>query len=80
MNAHASDVISLDIPSGMECDTGHILGTCIRAAHTITFVGLKVGFLGEDAKQFIGNVEIAAIGCPEYLIEKYGTPASEYDG
>ena len=80
MNAHPSDVISLDIPLEMEYDTGHILGACIRVAHTFTFVGMKVGFLIEDAKQFIGNVEIAAIGCPEYLVEKYGIPASEYDG
>ena len=71
-NAHFSPCISLDIPSGMDCDTGMPHGCCIDALMTISFVGMKLGFGVESAQRFLGNVMITGIGCPNTLLTKYG--------
>lgn len=48
INAHPADRFALDIPSGLHADTGAILGAAVRAAATITFIGLKQGlFTGQ---------------------------------
>jgi len=75
-NASKTTCISLDIPSGMDCDTGLPLGCCIEATVTISFVGLKKGFLEECARRYLGKIEIADIGCPQVLLDKYRTIAT----
>lgn len=72
-NAHLSPCISLDIPSGMDCNSGLPLGCCIEAAMTISFVGMKLGFLEESAQHALGEVVIADIGCPQALLQKYSS-------
>ena len=57
--------ISIDIPSGLDCDSGEVLGCCIKASKTISFVGKKLGFQQQVAKQHIGEIFIADIGCPQ---------------
>jgi NAD(P)H-hydrate epimerase len=69
-----SPVLSVDVPSGLDCDTGKPLGTCVRATRTITFVAEKLGFANPDARAYIGEVVVGDIGCPRDLIE---TVASE---
>jgi len=71
-NEHTAPCVSLDIPSGMDCDTGEPLGCCISAWMTISFVGMKLGFLGDSAKKYLGKVVIAEIGCPKLLLQDYG--------
>src|SRR5262249_53061070 len=44
INASPARVLAVDIPSGLDCDTGLALGPVVRADHTATFVGLKKGF------------------------------------
>lgn len=65
-----ADVVAVDVPSGLDCDTGEPLGPCIRAAHTVTFVAEKVGFLNPRAQPYLGEVTVADIGCPRELIEE----------
>lgn len=72
-NEHPAPCISLDIPSGMDCDTGNSLGCCIEAAMTISFVGMKQGFQNESAEKVLGKVVITDIGCPQSLLQKYGS-------
>ena len=79
INAFDRTCISLDIPSGLDCDDGTPHGCCVKANETITFVGLKMGFMRDHSRKFTGNVSVVDIGCPELLLEKYGVPASEYD-
>jgi NAD(P)H-hydrate epimerase len=62
-------VLAIDLPRGMDCDTGLPLGACINATRTITFVAEKVGFANSQAKQFLGEVTVGSIGCPRELIE-----------
>lgn len=62
-------VLSIDIPSGLDCDTGRPLGsTVIRAAHTVTFVAEKIGFGNPAAPEYLGEITVCDIGCPPECI------------
>jgi NAD(P)H-hydrate epimerase len=63
-------VLAVDLPSGLDCDTGQPLGSCIRATRTVTFVAEKIGFAHPQAAQYTGTVTVADIGCPRELIER----------
>jgi NAD(P)H-hydrate epimerase len=63
-------ILSIDIPSGLDCDTGQPLGPCIRANRTVTFVAQKVGFEKPGAKELTGTVTVADIGCPREAIDE----------
>ena len=60
---------AVDIPSGMDCDTGAAPGGCIRADITGTFVARKIGFDAAAAEQFTGVVHVLDIGAPRALLE-----------
>lgn len=64
MNAHPADVLALDIPSGLHADTGAILGAAIRAAATITFIGLKQGLFTGQGPACRGDIRFADLGVP----------------
>jgi hydroxyethylthiazole kinase-like uncharacterized protein yjeF len=55
-------VLAVDIPSGLDCDTGKSLGAAVRAAYTVTFVAVKAGFTNTDALKYTGRIFIASIG------------------
>jgi NAD(P)H-hydrate repair Nnr-like enzyme with NAD(P)H-hydrate epimerase domain len=61
-NAQDCPVLALDIPSGLESDTGRVLGCAVRATHTITFIGLKPGLLTLDGPDHCGDVAVADLG------------------
>src|SRR5438132_12707651 len=71
INTSQAHVLAVDIPSGLDCDTGRPLGPTVRAEHTVTFVGMKEGFLTLDARPFVGEVHFADIGAPRRLIDEY---------
>jgi len=62
INACNSPVLAVDIPSGLDCDSGEPLGGAIRAAWTVTFVAVKKGFLSAIAAQYTGEIFVASIG------------------
>jgi NAD(P)H-hydrate epimerase len=62
INAAGVRVLAVDIPSGLDCDTGRPLGAAIRAAATVTFVALKKGFTQPEAGPYVGKVVVASIG------------------
>ncbi len=62
-------VVAIDVPSGLDCDTGHASPATIRADRTITFVAVKKGFTRPEAKAYVGEVDVASIGAPRELIE-----------
>jgi NAD(P)H-hydrate epimerase len=64
INASAARVLAVDIPSGLDCDTGRPLGATVRAQHTVTFVAPKKGFANPEAREWIGQVHVADIGAP----------------
>lgn len=49
-------VLSLDVPSGLGSDNGHIYGAAIRATVTVTFIGLKPGLLTNEGPEYCGEI------------------------
>ena len=62
MNASGCPILAVDIPSGLDCDSGEPLGAAIRATWTVTFVAVKKGFTSTTALQYTGEIFIASIG------------------
>jgi NAD(P)H-hydrate epimerase len=62
INALSRPTLAVDIPSGLDCDTGKPLGAAIRAAWTVTFVAVKKGFLRPEAPAYTGEIFVASIG------------------
>ncbi len=62
INSRNCPVLSVDIPSGLDCDTGEPLGAAVKASWTVTFVAVKKGFTSENAAQYTGEIFIASIG------------------
>lgn len=62
INSLGKPVLAVDIPSGLDCDTGTPLGTAIRADQTVSFVAMKAGFQNPDSAQYTGQVTVASIG------------------
>ncbi len=54
MNRAAAPKLAVDIPSGLHADSGRILGSCVQADATITFIGVKLGLLTADGPQCAG--------------------------
>jgi NAD(P)H-hydrate epimerase len=70
MNAAAIPILAVDLPSGLDCDTGQPAEHTIRAAHTCTFVAQKPGFFVPVAEQYLGVVHVVDIGAPRQLTEE----------
>lgn len=64
MAAHEGPVVALDVPSGVEADTGRAAGDCVRADLTVTFHGDLVGLRVTPGAQMAGRVVVADIGVP----------------
>ncbi|MEB3285035.1 MAG: NAD(P)H-hydrate dehydratase [Candidatus Sericytochromatia bacterium] len=63
-------IVSIDVPSGMNADSGENMGACVRAHHTITLGLLKNGLLTDPALLRIGHLWLADIGFPPALSEQ----------
>mmetsp|Transcript_6067 Transcript_6067/g.9819 ORF Transcript_6067/g.9819 Transcript_6067/m.9819 type:complete len:237 (-) Transcript_6067:8-718(-) len=64
LNASKAPIIAVDIPSGLDCDTGLPLGASVKACKTVTFVARKIGFDQPGAEDYTGKVVVVSIGCP----------------
>ena len=69
MNASDVPILAVDLPSGLDCDTGQPAVHTILAAHTCTFVAAKPGFSTPAAKPFVGTLHVLDIGAPRKLID-----------
>jgi NAD(P)H-hydrate epimerase len=68
INASPAQILAVDIPSGLDCDTGRPPGATVRAHHTVTFVASKKGFAEPAAQEWLGRVHVADIGAPRCLV------------
>lgn len=73
INASNRPVFSVDIPSGLDSDTGQPCGTCIRATACATFAFAKLGHVVYPGVKFVGNLSIVEIGIPPYIAADIGT-------
>ena len=72
INASPAPVLSIDVPSGLDAQSGQAPGACVRADVTMALVGIKSGFLELDAQPWIGEIVIGDIGVPRELCERLG--------
>ncbi|HHU31433.1 MAG TPA: NAD(P)H-hydrate dehydratase [Clostridia bacterium] len=70
LNKSSKPIFAIDIPSGLEADTGKANGSCIKATLTVTFGFPKIGLCMEKAKQYVGKLYLGHISFPPVLNEE----------
>jgi NAD(P)H-hydrate epimerase len=71
INALGKCALAVDIPSGLNCDTGEPMPVAVRAARTVSFVSAKAGFSAPGAERYTGRVVPIEIGIPRQLLAEY---------
>jgi NAD(P)H-hydrate epimerase len=71
LSLHHGIVISADLPSGMEANTGQVNGYCVKADYTLTFGLPKLGLFRDPDKVYCGKIEVVDISLPRALVESF---------
>ena len=71
INEKSSYTLSIDIPSGMKCDSFGILGSSIESNKTVSFEVYKKGFLDYESEKYTGTIIIEKIGVPDFVVNKF---------
>jgi len=79
INSLHKPVVSIDVPSGLDASTGHILGHCIKAEVTATMALPKIGLLLYPGAGYAGRIEVIDIGMPKALLEADEIPWETLD-
>lgn len=64
INASGAKILALDVPSGLDANTGAVLGTCVRATRTATFGYAKTGLYTPRGSEHVGGIDVVDIGVP----------------
>lgn len=67
VNAQRAPVLAIDIPTGLHADTGRVLGTAIRAAATLSFIGLKQGLFTGAGPDCCGDIYFDGLAVPAVI-------------
>lgn len=73
INESGLPVLAVDTPSGLDADSGEILGVCVKADKTATFAAAKKGFFGGRGAVLTGELHVVDIGAPRELAERFKT-------
>jgi ADP-dependent NAD(P)H-hydrate dehydratase / NAD(P)H-hydrate epimerase len=65
-NRSRCPVLALDVPSGIQSDTGQVLGCAVRATHTLTFIAMKPGLLTLEGPDHCGETRVASLGIESF--------------
>jgi NAD(P)H-hydrate epimerase len=68
INCAKANILSVDIPSGLDATSGKVLGCCIKADRTVTFIAKKLGMIRGKGLELCGKIKVADIGAP--LLDK----------
>lgn len=79
VNRFPARVLSLDIPSGIDSDTGNVLRAAVRATATVSFVAHKRGLFTSDALDHRGDLVLDTLGLPDDLYERFDADAQLLD-
>lgn len=79
MNDSPAPIVSADIASGVETDTGRVLGCAVHASVTVTFTMPKLGHCVGDGALYTGKLIVHSIGIPSDLIDALPTKATLID-
>lgn len=71
LNGAAIPILAVDVPSGLDCQTGSPGEPTIRAMHTCTFVAAKPGLIVASAAPYVGELHVVDIGAPRKLVEEF---------
>lgn len=63
-------VVALDVPSGLDADTGVASNAVVRAELTLTFAAQKIGLARPEAREYVGELRVIGIGTPPALLER----------
>ncbi len=69
MNHSGKPILALDLPSGLDADTGHAPGIAVRAAATATFAAPKLGFQAPGSFAYTGQIAVIDLGLPRFLLD-----------
>lgn len=72
INAAGKTVVAVDIPSGVDADTGRIRGCAVRASYTVTFGLPKPGLFLYPGAEYAGELTVADIGIPTAIVADQG--------
>ena len=70
INESPKPVLAVDIPSGLDANTGATHGIAINATHTVTFIGQKMGMFTAQARYHCGTIQFASLGVPDTLYDQ----------
>jgi hydroxyethylthiazole kinase-like uncharacterized protein yjeF len=73
INDAGCPVISVDVPSGLDADTGKVEGACVKAAITVTFALPKFGLLVYPGAEYVGELIVADLGMPREVMQTSGS-------
>jgi len=76
INEGVGATVAVDVPSGLEADSGEVLGVAVRAAVTVTFVRPKPGFFLGEGPTHVGGWVVEPIGVPESLVRAVASELS----
>jgi hydroxyethylthiazole kinase-like uncharacterized protein yjeF len=79
INNSESPILAVDVPSGLNADTGNVLGTAVQADLTITFVGCKRGFFTGQAPQYCGEVLYDDLDVPKEVFDRVKSDVEKLD-
>lgn len=81
INGAGKPILSLDLPSGVDAETGGLLTPRpVRADVTVTFVGAKLGLVTGDAVDFVGELRLDDLDLPEGVFDRPGVRAMDGTG
>ncbi|MBW2050949.1 MAG: NAD(P)H-hydrate dehydratase [Deltaproteobacteria bacterium] len=72
INKSGRTVVAVDVPSGLDSDTGRIWGSCVRADLTVTFGLPKAGLFLPPGEVLVGRLEVVDIGIPPQVMAEIG--------
>lgn len=70
INKSRLPVIAVDIPSGLNADTGNVMGCAVKADCTVTFIALKQGLFTGQAGEYCGEIFYASLAVPEQVLQQ----------
>ena len=69
VNLHECTVLAVDLPSGLCADTGNIMGACVKADMTVTFIGRKLGLFTNAGLEVVGELKFADLSVPDSVFD-----------
>lgn len=77
INAMDCPVIAIDIPSGLNGDSGRQMGLAVEADITVSFIGMKQGLLTAEGRDHAGEIVFDDLGLPEHIYKEKAAPIVE---